>query len=208
MLLEKSIYDFLEELGSKSPAPGGGSVAALSGANGAHLISMVCNLTLGKKKYVEYESEVSGILEKAKKLGNQLAELVQRDTDVFLSVRDAFTLPNDSMDERIEKQEAIEEALKDATLVPFSVMELSLEGLNLCDEAIGKTNTNAISDLGSAAANFEASLKSAYLNVLINLKELSDKNFVSEYGMRSAELLKISEEAYDRIYKQVLIGIQ
>ena len=172
MLLEKTIYSFLEELSSKSPAPGGGSAAALSGASAAALVSMVCNLTLGKKKYEEYEEKVLEISKKAEKLGNELTTLVQTDTDVFTSVREAFSLPNETMDDRIEKQEAIEYALKDAALVPLNVMELSLEGIKLCIEALGKTNKNTISDLGSAAVNFYAAAKCAYLNVIINLKEL------------------------------------
>ncbi|MCL2610440.1 MAG: cyclodeaminase/cyclohydrolase family protein [Defluviitaleaceae bacterium] len=208
MLLEKTVYEFLEELGSKSPAPGGGSVAALNGATGAALISMVCNLTLGKKKYSEFETEVLQILEKARILEKKLANQVQADTDVYLSVRDAFMIKPETMDEKIEKQRTIDETLKDATLVPFSVMELCLEGLQLTSKSIGKTNKNAISDLGSAASNFKSGLKSAYLNVLINLKELTDEDFIKKYNGIASEILKQAEELEDKVYKDVLIGMQ
>lgn len=203
MLLEKTLYSFLEELGSKSPAPGGGSVAALNGASACALLSMVCNLTLGKKKYEQYEEVVLEISKKVETLGNKLTTLIQTDTDAFTSVRDAFSLPNETMDDRIEKQEAIEYALKDAALVPLEVMELSLEGIKLCVESLEKTNKNTISDLGSAAVNFGSAIKCAYLNVMINLKELSDKDFINEHSEKARSILELSEEICDKVYKMV-----
>ena len=122
MLTEKAVSQFLDELASNSPAPGGGSVAALAGAAGAALASMVCNLTIGKKKYVDVQGEMVAVLQQTEALRNELAALIDKDTEVFNTVMAAYGLPKGTEQEQAARTAAIQEATKSATLVPLQVM--------------------------------------------------------------------------------------
>jgi len=178
MATRKTMRAFLDEVASSSPAPGGGSVAALAGALGAALTSMVCNLTLGKKKYADVEDEMKKVMEQSEHLREQFTALIERDTDAFNKVMEAIALPKDTDPQKALRSAAIREATKEATLVPLEVMKHCIDALALAQAVVSKGNANSVSDAGVSAFMLHAALESAALNVRINLNGLNDPEFV------------------------------
>ena len=131
MLIQKTVKQFLDELASNSPAPGGGSVAALSGSLGAALTSMVCNLTIGKKKYADAENEMKRILTQSEELRKTFTQLIDKDTDAFNKVMEAYGLPKETDGQKALRSVAIQEATKEATLIPLGVMKHVVDALAL-----------------------------------------------------------------------------
>jgi formiminotetrahydrofolate cyclodeaminase len=189
MITNPSLSQFLDEVASKSPAPGGGSVAALSGALGTALISMICHLTIGKKKYADVQHEIETVLKRSEELRTSFSELVQEDIEAFDSVMKAFSLPKETEEEKTRRTTAIEEATKKATLVPLKVMELCVEALPLTMTVAEKGNTNSISDAGVSALMVRAACEGAALNVRTNLGSLLDKPFIEETRAKTTMLL-------------------
>ena len=185
MASKQTLRMFLDELASSSPAPGGGSVAALSGALGAALTSMVCNLTIGKKKYADVDEEMKKVLAQAEHMREQFTELVERDTHAFNKVMEAFALPKETDPQKALRAAAIREATKEATLVPLEVMKHCIDALALAQTVAAKGNANSVSDAGVSAIMLHAALEAAALNVRINLKRLNDPDFV---GWKEDEL--------------------
>ncbi|HSQ75279.1 MAG TPA: cyclodeaminase/cyclohydrolase family protein [Bacteroidota bacterium] len=183
--MRKTMHAFLEDLASSSPAPGGGSVAALSGALGSALTSMVCNLTIGKKKYADVEEEMKKVLAQSEHLREQFTGLVERDTHAFNKVMEAFALPKETDPQKALRAAAIREATKEATLVPLEVMKHCIDALALAQTVAAKGNANSVSDAGVSAIMLHAALEGAALNVRINLKNLNDPDFV---GWKEDEL--------------------
>ena len=177
-LVEMKISEFIEELSSDSPAPGGGSVAALSGALSAALSSMVCNLTIGKEKYKDVEYDMENILERLQNIRKRLLEIIDEDTKAFNQVMDAFKLPKNTEEEKKVRKEKIQEALKKAALVPLETARLCAEIIEISKEVAEKGNKNSITDAGVSMIMADAGLKSAILNVKINLKSIEDEKFV------------------------------
>lgn len=190
MLTEKSVSTFLNELASNSPAPGGGSVAALAGSLGAALTSMVCNLTIGKKKYVEVEGEMKSVVEKSEELRQTFTSLIDRDTEAFNKVMEAFALPKETDDQKALRTAAIQAATKEAALVPLSVMQHVIDALALAKIVAEKGNVNSISDAGVSALMLYAAAEGAALNVQINLGSITDTEFV---GWRSEEVVSLQK---------------
>jgi formiminotetrahydrofolate cyclodeaminase len=180
MIKTQSLNQFLDEVASKSPAPGGGSVAALAGALGTALTSMVCHLTIGKKKYVDVQHEIETVLKRSEELRISFSELVQEDTEAFDSVMKAFSLPKETEEEKTKRASAIEEATKKATFVPLKVMEVCMEALPLTRIVAEKGNTNSVSDAGVSALMLRAACEGAALNIRTNLGTLQAKPFVEE----------------------------
>jgi formiminotetrahydrofolate cyclodeaminase len=201
MLTAKSLSQFLEELASSSPAPGGGSVAALSGALGAALTSMVCRLTIGKKKYADVQQEMGSVLRRAEELRSSFFKLADEDTEAFNSVMKAFAMPKGTEEERTQRLAAIEEATKKATLVPLQVTELCREALSLAKIAAEKGNTNSISDAGVSALMLHAACAAAALNVRTNLSSLQDKPFVEETRGKMNRILREVEDLSREVLK-------
>lgn len=183
--MRKTMHAFLEDLASSTPAPGGGSVAALSGALGSALTSMVCNLTIGKKKYADVEEEMKKVLAQSEHLREQFTGLVERDTHAFNKVIEAFALPKETDPQKALRAAAIREATKEATLVPLEVMKHCIDALALAQTVAAKGNANSVSDAGVSAIMLHAALEGAALNVRINLKSLNDPDFV---GWKEDEL--------------------
>lgn len=188
MPARKTLSGFLDELASPSPAPGGGSVAALAGALGAALTAMVCQLTIGKKKYAEAEEHMKQILRQAESLRGQFTQLIDKDAEAFQKVMEAFGLPKDTDPQRALRAAAIREATKEATLVPLEVMKHCIDALALAQEVASSGNTNAASDAGVSALMLHAGCAAAALNVRINLNALDDPEFV---GWKMEELESI-----------------
>jgi len=192
-LIEMKLKDFIEELSSDSPAPGGGSVAALAGALSSALSSMVCNLTIGKEKYKDVEYDMEKILDRVENIRGRFMELIDRDTEAFNRVMDAFKLPKNTEEEKKVRKEKIQEALKEAALVPLETARLCAEMIELCKEIAEKGNKNSITDVGVAVMMAKAGLESAILNVKINLKSIDDKKFI-ESLLYEIDVLKSNME--------------
>jgi formiminotetrahydrofolate cyclodeaminase len=185
MPVRKTINSFLDDLASSSPAPGGGSVAALSGALGAALTSMVCNLTIGKKKYADVEGDMKKILVESERLRSTFATLVGKDIQAFDKVMEAYALPKETDPQKALRSAAIREATKEATLVPLEVMKHCIDALALAQQVASKGNMNSISDAGVSAVMLHAASEGAALNVRINLNTLDDPDFI---GWKEEEL--------------------
>jgi formiminotetrahydrofolate cyclodeaminase len=188
MLIDKPVSSFLDELASNSPAPGGGSVAALAGAIGAALSSMVCSLTIGKKKYLDVQDEMKAVLEQTEQLRKELTQLVDIDTEAFNSVMAAFALPKGTEQEQATRTAAIQEATKGATMVPLSVMRTCEKALVHTKTVAQKGNKNSASDAGVAALMLQAGCAGAALNVRINLGGLTDIAFVQQIAKEAKDI--------------------
>jgi glutamate formiminotransferase/formiminotetrahydrofolate cyclodeaminase len=179
---------FLDELASDSPAPGGGSAAAYSGAMAASLVAMVARLTLGKKKYAEFEGRMRDIIAEADKLRNELQAAVQEDAEAFKQVMEAFRLPKESDAEKAARTIAIEQATIHAAEVPLQTARLACRVLELAVEIAQNGNTSAITDAGTAGALAQTAIHAAGLNVKINANSLQDKAKAAEWLSTVAEL--------------------
>ena len=195
MLAEKTLTQFLDELASNSPAPGGGSVAALAGAAGAALASMVCNLTIGKKKYADVQNEMTLVLQQSEKLRKELALLIDKDTEAFNTVMAAFALPKGTDQEQAARSAAIQEATKSATLIPLQVMKVCEQAMTQALTVAQKGNKNSASDAGVAALMLRAGCAGAALNVRINLGGLTDANFIQQISQQYKSVLQNVENA-------------
>ena len=185
----KSLHTFLDELASAEPAPGGGSVAALSGALGASLVAMVCRLTIGKKGYEAVSAEMRAILPRAEALQRELVDLMQADTDAYTRVMNAYKLPKRTDDEKAARARALQAALQHASDVPLCVAEACVQVLALARPIAEKGNQNAVSDGGVGTLMAEAGLRGAAFNVRINLHSIDDAAFVQARRARVAKLL-------------------
>jgi formiminotetrahydrofolate cyclodeaminase len=205
MLTTKTISEFLDELASSSPAPGGGSAAALSGALGAALVSMVCRLTIGKKKYANVQAEMESTLKRSEELRATFTELVEKDMEAFNAVMRAFAMSKETEEQKLRRTATIQEATKSATLIPLNVMQLCAEALWLTKAVAEKGNINSISDAGVAALMLQAACSGAAFNVRINLPSLQDKPFIEETTEKlnkiqsnveklSSEILKLTDQ--------------
>ncbi|HEQ0432099.1 TPA: cyclodeaminase/cyclohydrolase family protein [Streptococcus pyogenes] len=202
-LVDLSLTDFAKVLGSDAPAPGGGSAAALSGANGISLTKMVCELTLGKKK-ANYQDIIEDLHTKSSRLQQDLLDAIDKDTEAFNLVSDVFDMPKETDEDKAARRTAMQKALKTAAQSPFEMMTLMVEALEITATAVGKSNTNAASDLGVAALNLKAGLQGAWLNVLINLSGIKDEDFVTDYRQKGQALLDKGCHLADDIYTKIL----
>ncbi|HET7153518.1 MAG TPA: cyclodeaminase/cyclohydrolase family protein [Candidatus Kapabacteria bacterium] len=203
MLIELSVNDFCNELASQSPAPGGGSVAALSGALGAALTAMVCNLTIGKKKYVEVENEMMETLTNATEIQQKLIRLIDADTDAFNAVISAFGMPKDTDEQKAARAQAIQNATKRATETPMDVMRLSRDAMQLAGIVAVRGNQNSISDAGVSAIMLRSACEAAALNVRINLGGLNDTAFVQSTRNEMQSILDEVSDLESRIRSDV-----
>jgi formiminotetrahydrofolate cyclodeaminase len=184
MYIEGPVKKYLEDLGAKLPAPGGGSAAALLGALGTSLINMVCNFTIGKEKYKPVEESVKDILKKTQKLNRRLQELIDLDVEAF-KAKDA--------------QKSLD--------VPLEICRLSFEAAQFCPELMRKANTNLISDVSCAIEALLASFVCGRINVEINLKSLLDKdrkiNITQELRLNESRLNEIRDEVSRYVSKAI-----
>lgn len=202
-ITEQSIQSFLDELASKSATPGGGSVAALMGAQSAALISMVCNLTIGKAKYVEVEADMQALLIEAEKLRAQLTDFIQADVDVFNRLMSCYGLPKATEQEQAARSLAIQAVLKEATQIPLDCAKACAEAIALSRIATEKGSKAVISDAGAAVMCAYSGLKTAALNVYINANSLKDREFAESKLAELALVLQDADINTDEIYNQV-----
>ena len=179
-LVEQRVIDFVAATASKEPTPGGGAIAALTAATGAALAEMVANLTFGKKGYEAVQTEMEELQAKAEAIRERMLELSQADADVFNIFMNALGLPKNTDEEKAARTAAIQQAYKDAAMVPFEIGEVANQIFDLAELASRKGNQNLITDGIIAAINARAAVKSAFLNVRINLSGIKDESFVAE----------------------------
>jgi formiminotetrahydrofolate cyclodeaminase len=205
MLIDKKVSNFLDELASNSPTPGGGSVAALTGALGAALISMVGNLTIGKKKYEDVEEDFKKIISSSEKLRYELSQLIEEDVKAFNNFMATYKMPKETEDEKKMRTEKIQEALVEAARIPLKTAYKCLDIMILSHETAEKGNINVVSDVGVAILMAEAAMKSAILNVKINLKMIRDEEVRTELSSSIKEILlkeKVQKEKVLKIVEQ------
>jgi formiminotetrahydrofolate cyclodeaminase len=200
---DDSLQNYLDTLASKSATPGGGSAAALMGAQAAALTSMVCNLTIGKPKYAEVETEMRELLEKSEVLRESLTEMIKADVNVFNRLMATYGLPKETDDEKVARSSAIQTVLKDATDVPLACAKACAEVIALSQIAAEKGSAVVISDAGVAVMSGYAALKSAALNVYINAASLKDREFADKKIAELTAILNNAEVASQEIYELV-----
>ena len=194
---------FYDEVASQAPTPGGGSVAASAGALAAALDSMVCRLTIGKKKYAEVQQALTEVRDKSEALRAQLTEMIKKDGEAFDKVMAARKLPKDN-DEEIKKRDAeMIAASKIAALVPLETAKLSLQVLELSKSVAEKGNVNSVSDAGVSALMAKAAIEGAIYNVKINIGSLEEKDFVEGLHREVAELQEKSSRLAEEVKRIV-----
>jgi len=181
---------FLDEVASSSPAPGGGSVAALSGALGAALTSMVCNLTKAKQGYESVQDEIAEVLEKSEGLRKDLIDLIDKDTDAFNEVMKALKMPKETEDQKEERRNAMQTAFKQAAEVPLETARKCVQILDVALIVAEKGNKNSISDAAVSALMAQTGVQAAMLNVRINLTSIKDTKYIQQVTTELHELLQ------------------
>lgn len=203
MSANKSMRIFLDELASKASTPGGGSAAAVMGAMGAALVSMVAHFTIGKKGYETVAAEAAGLLQRAEILRQQLTEMVRADVDAFDQVMGAYGMARDTDAQKAERTVAIQAALKQAADVPLACAQLCADVIRLTRPMAAIGNKNVISDAGVAVVAAEAALRSAALNVYVNIGAIKDEAFVADRRQRLEQILAGSEQLTEEVYALV-----
>ena len=202
-LSELTVRGFADLLGSDAPAPGGGSAAALAGSLGAALTSMVNALTIGRKKYADHQQFAQETFEKASAMKTRFLDAMEKDTAVFNEFSAAMALPKETPEQKAARSAAMQEALKSCIESPLHMMELCLDAMKLTDRLVGKSNANAVSDLGVAALSLTAAVRGAWLNVLINLGSFRDADAAQRYRTRAQELMDDTCALGENIYHSV-----
>jgi len=202
-LMSMTASRFVDEVSTESPAPGGGSVAALMGSLAAALATMVANLTVGKKGYESVWAEQATLAEEGQRVKDRLVRAVGEDTDAFNRVMDAMRLPKDTSDESAARTKALESASKHAAEVPLQTARLCLDALRLAEQAALNGNTNSASDAGVAGLAAQAGLEGAALNVLINLGSIADKAFASRCSTEIERVVADGRRIRDAILARV-----
>jgi len=200
---QKSVEVFLDELASKQATPGGGSAAAVMGAQSAALTSMVCNLTIGKPKYIEVEEDMKSLLKQSEALREELTGMIKADVDVFNKLMACYGLAKNTDEEKAERSRQIQAVLKQATIVPLECAIACAEAIKLSKVAAEKGNLGVISDAGVAAMAGYSALKSAALNVYINAGSIKDKDFAEEKLAKLEAIIKGSELEAEATYQIV-----
>ncbi len=187
-LITMSLQDFMNETASESPAPGGGSISAYMGALGAALGTMVANLSAHKPGWDDMWQEFSDWAEKGKSIQNELLQLVDEDTIAFNKIMEAYALPKKTDEEKEVRSSAVQEATKNAILVPFKVMQTAFTCFGLIEKMVETSNPNSVTDAGVGAISLTACIKGAFLNVRINASGLKDKEFAGSIVRKGEDL--------------------
>lgn len=203
-MLEKSTVDFLSELSSSAPVPGGGGASAAVGAFAAALGMMVTNLTIGKKKYADYEDDVKAVREHLESLRDQLIDLVDADAVAFAPLSKAYSIPKDNP----ERDTIMENALYEASVVPLRIMETVLAAAKALDVLVEKGSKLAISDVGVGILFAQAAIEGASLNVFINTKSMQNRDRAAELDAKANAIIAEGAALKERIYSGVLAAMK
>ena len=197
--MEKKIMDFLMELSSKEPVPGGGGAAALMGAMAAALASMVANLTTGKKKYACYQEDIDRILGEMEIKVKGLYEYVQKDAQAFIPLAEAYRIPK----EEPGREEILEEALVKASEIPLELAEVLYALVPVLEELEEKGSRLAISDVAVSASACRAALESAVMNIYINTGLMKDRTRAVAMNERARQLTEDGGRRCQAIYERI-----
>lgn len=201
---EMNLDNFLEQLASNAPVPGGGGASALVGALGIALGNMVGSLTVGKKRYADVEEEIIALNEKADALRKELLELVEKDAEVFEPLSKAYGIPKDDP----TRDTVMAKVLKEAAEVPLAIMRKCCEALELISVYGEKGSRLAVSDAGCGASMCRAALESAALNVYINTKSMKDRELAEKMNREVSEMLEKYGQMAAEIYETVAKGLK
>jgi len=202
--IDKTCTDFIEILSTKAAVPGGGAASALVGGVGTALGSMVGNLTVGKKKYADVETDVIALIAEATLLQNKLLKLVDDDIAAFEPLSKAYGIPKDDPD----RAQIMEEALRIATSTPLDIMRACANAIELQDGFAKKGNVFAISDAGVGVLCCKAALQGASLNVFINTKSMTDREYADGVDAEADALLKKYCALADEIYASIAMRLR
>ncbi|MCI7274957.1 MAG: cyclodeaminase/cyclohydrolase family protein [Cuneatibacter sp.] len=200
---EWTIEQFVSELASKAPVPGGGGAAALGGAVGSALGGMVGNLTVGKKKYADVEERVLQVLSEADRLQQELLYLMEEDSRAFEPLSRAYGMPKATEAERAAKEQVMEVALRDASLVPLQIMETAGQMLDLLEELAQIGSRLAISDVGVGVQFCRSAVLGASMNIFINTKMMKDRKLAEQLNEKAEQLIAEKSVQADRIFEEV-----
>lgn len=203
-MLEKPVTQFIDELSSSAPVPGGGGASAAVGACAAALGMMVTNLTIGKKKYAAYEEEVKAVRERLQALRDALIDLVDGDAVAFEPLSRAYSIPKDDP----ERDAIMESALYEASIVPLKIMETALAAAKELEILVEKGSRLAVSDVGVGILFAQAAIEGASLNVTINTKSMQDRDRAAELDAKAAAIIAEGAALKERIYGGVLAAIK
>ena len=203
-MLEKPATQFLSELSSNAPVPGGGGASAAVGAFAAALGMMVTNLTIGKKKYADYEEEVKAVRDRLEGLRDHLIDLVDGDAVAFEPLSKAYSIPKDDP----ERDTIMENALYEASVVPMSIMETVLAAAKELEILVEKGSKLAVSDVGVGILFAQAAIEGASLNVYINTKSMKDRERAAALDAKADAVIAEGAALKERIYSGVLAAIK
>lgn len=206
-LVELRVDEFLNELASSSPAPGGGSVSALAGANGCSLMLMVGNLTTSKKKFASLDENIRtaylNSLDVFKNNNNSFVNFIDADTDAFNQLMKAFKLPKTSDEEIAQRIKEIDKATLACIKVPLNVSALALETLRLVEDMIEHSNKNTLSDQGVCVLMLYSAIEGAAMNVMINLPGLNDEDLKREFKQTVNEIISEAEQIKEKLLEEI-----
>ena len=202
-LSQLSTAEFIQELSSSSPAPGGGSVAALAGALSASLCAMVSRLTIGKKKYREAWETMKKVINKSEGLTERFLVLMDEDTQAYNQVVTAMRLPRETKEQTIARNSAIQQATKNAALIPLETLKAVAELAGMAQAAVEKGNSNCITDAGTAVQLVRTAALAAAYNVRINIGAINDKNFVDRCSREVDKILSQVDETITHLERKL-----
>ncbi len=202
-VLSNTIGSFAELVAAETPTPGGGSVAAYCGVLAASLGQMVCNLTIGKKKYAEAEPRLITIRAELEQLGARLRELIDEDAASFEAVLQAYRLPNDTGEQKGSRGEQIQLALRGAVDVPLETAKRSVDVLGLLGELADIGNTNALSDVAVGARLAQTAIRGASYNIGVNLDSLSDRQVADRTLEHMKGMIQESKAIANRVEAKI-----
>ena len=208
MLLEQKTTDFLEQLSSSAPIPGGGGASAAVGAFASALGLMVTNLTVGKKKYADVEEEILEIREKLEQKKQDLVRMVDEDAEAFEPLAKAYRMPKETEEEQAEKEKVMEAALKNAAEAPLCIMKTIVDTMEMIRVLGEKGSRRAVSDAGVAILFAQAALEGASLNIFINTKMMKDQEEAERLNYLADQLIATGKELKETTYDAVLKGIR
>ncbi|MBP7175660.1 MAG: cyclodeaminase/cyclohydrolase family protein [Thermoclostridium sp.] len=197
--MNMEIHEFIRQLSSKAPVPGGGGASALIGAIGVSLCSMVANLTSGKKKYAEYQQDIEEILEVSQASISRLLALIEKDAEVFEPLSAAYGIPKEDPN----REAVMEKALVTACSVPMEILKEVSGILDVIVQLTVKGSKLAVSDVGVAASACRSAMESAVLNIYINTKLMKDREYALKTNIEAQEILNSGVKTCDEIYRKI-----
>lgn len=203
-LTQLSCNEFAMELASKKPVPGGGGAAALVGAVGIALNTMVVNYSIGKKKLIEYTEKYEDIIRRGEILRDKLIDLIDKDAENFEPLSKAYSMPNSTEEEKTEKEVMMQKCLKMACSAPLKIVEYTYESILLHNEIVDISSKTMISDVGVGVQCLKAALYSAFLNVEINIKAISDEDYILKTRESVNKMVEDGAIVADEVYAKVI----